>query len=86
MGCNFSDLKMKRISFRGSKIKECYFSSSFLAESDFREADLEGSIFHQTDLTKADFRDAKNYSIDPSKCNEESSFFQPRSAFFAQVF
>ena len=65
MGCNFSDLKMKRTSFLGSKVKECYFNDTFLMEADFRETDLEGSIFHHADLSKADFRDAKNYSINP---------------------
>jgi len=34
-------------------------------EADFRETDLEGNIFHHADLSKADFRDVKNYSINP---------------------
>ncbi len=65
MGCNFSDLKMKRTSFLGTKVRECHFNNTVLAEANFREADLEGSLFHHSDLSKADFRDAKNYSIDP---------------------
>lgn len=65
MGCNFSSLKMKRTDFLGSKVKECHFNDTFLVEADFRECDLQGSLFHHADLSKADFRDAKNYSIDP---------------------
>ncbi|NGX58862.1 MAG: hypothetical protein KR126chlam3_00002 [Chlamydiae bacterium] len=65
MGCNFSDLKMKSVSFHGSKVKECYFTDTKLVEADFGEADLEGSIFHHADLSKANFKDAKNYSINP---------------------
>lgn len=65
MGGNFSDLKMKRASFAGCKVKECSFNETYLSEADFRGADLEESIFHHADLSHADFRDAKNYSIDP---------------------
>lgn len=65
MGCNFSDLKIKRTSFVGSKVKACHFSNTFLVEANFRGTDLEGSLFHHVDLSKADFREAKNYSIDP---------------------
>ena len=59
MGGNFSNGKMKQTSFLSSKVKEWYF------EAKFQESDLEGSILHHTDLTRADFRNAKNYSINP---------------------
>lgn len=65
IGCNFSNLKMKRTSFFNSKVKECYFNETELAQANFRGSDLEGSVFHHTDLSKADFRNAKNYLIDP---------------------
>lgn len=65
MACNFSELKMKRTSFQGSKIKECYFNDTQLAEADFSQTDLQGTIFHHCDLSKADFREAENYSINP---------------------
>lgn len=65
MGCNFSELKMKKTRFCHSKVKECYFNNTQLAESDFSKADLEGTLFHHCDLSKADFREAINYSINP---------------------
>jgi fluoroquinolone resistance protein len=80
MGCNFSDLKMKKASFWGSKVKDCHFNHTFLVEVDFRETDLSGSIFHHADLSKADFRDAKNYSIDPqTNTLKKASFSIPEA-------
>lgn len=66
--CNFSDLKMPKISFRGSKILEGYFQNNLLSQADFRDTDLLGSIFHHCNLNGADFRDAKNYIIDLHSC------------------
>lgn len=65
MSCNFSEMKMKKSSFQGSKIIECYFDGTQLMESNFRETDLQRTIFRHCDLSQADFSEAKNYSIDP---------------------
>lgn len=65
MGCNFSDLKMKSAEFTDCKIKDCYFNNTFLIKSNFQYSDLQGTIFHHCDLSEADFRNSKNYSINP---------------------
>ncbi|MBS0628003.1 MAG: pentapeptide repeat-containing protein, partial [Verrucomicrobia bacterium] len=40
--CNFSHLNLKKTSFYGSKLKECYFSETILIEVDFKDTDLLG--------------------------------------------
>lgn len=65
MGCNFSSLKLKKTRFLASKIHLCHFNATTLVEAEFRDSDLEGTLFHHADLKKADFRNAKNYVIDP---------------------
>jgi fluoroquinolone resistance protein len=65
LACNFSDMKLKRLSFAKCKVKECYFNQTQAQEANFKEADLEGTLFHHADLSRADFRGAINYSINP---------------------
>lgn len=62
--CNFSELKLKKTSFIGSNLRDVHFTNTDLSESDFRDCELLGTLFHQCNLSKADFRNAKNYSID----------------------
>ncbi len=73
--CNFTDLKLKGISFKGSKIREVYFTNTDLQEADFSDADLLGTLFHQCNLTRADFRNAKNYAIDLQANNLKKAKF-----------
>ncbi len=73
--CNFTDLKLKKISFKGSRIKEVYFANTELVETDFTDTDLAGTIFHRCDLTKSDFRNAKNYIIDLQANNLKKAKF-----------
>ena len=80
MVCNFSELKMKRTSFCGSKVKECYFNDTQLSESDFTKTDLEGTLFHHCDLSKADFRGAVNYSINPQSNVMKKAIFSAPEA------
>ena len=63
--CNFSDLNMKRSSFKGCKLKECHFTNTVLKEANFMESDLLGTIFHDCDLSAANFTGAFNYNINP---------------------
>lgn len=63
--CNFSDLNMKNISFKESKIYEAHFSNTILNGANFANTDLSGTIFHNCDLYKADFSTASRYNIDP---------------------
>lgn len=62
--CNFADMGMKKVSFKGSKLLECSFSGACLIEADFQDTDLSGTLFHDCDLSKSDFCGAANYSID----------------------
>jgi fluoroquinolone resistance protein len=63
--CNFSDLNMKKTSFKGSHLKENHFTNTLLNDVDFTDVDLSGTIFHNCDLCKADFSSATRYDIDP---------------------
>ena len=63
--CNFSDLNIKNISFKESRIHEGYFNNTILNGANFANADLSGTIFHNCDLCKADFSTASRYHIDP---------------------
>lgn len=65
LNCNVSDLDLRKTSFHKSNLKDCSFTNTNLTEADFTNTDLLGSIFHQCKLDKADFRNAKNYSINP---------------------
>lgn len=56
---------MKKISFSGSKLKECHFTNTNLNNADFGKVDLSGTVFHNCDLSKADFTSAVQYDIDP---------------------
>lgn len=56
---------MKKASFSGSKLKECYFTNNQLKGADFYDVDLSGTVFHNCDLTMADFSTAMQYDIDP---------------------
>lgn len=73
--CNFSNLKLSHTSFKKSKIREVHFSHTDLSETSFIETDLTGSIFHQCNLSNADFRNAKNYTIDIKTNNVKNASF-----------
>lgn len=63
LNCNFSEMDLRKTSFKQSQLRECFFKNTNLSGADFGETDLEGSLFHQCTLDKADFRTAKNYTI-----------------------
>ena len=48
--CNFSDLFMKKISFKGSRLKECCFKNTQLEGADFTDTDLQETIFRKCNL------------------------------------
>lgn len=62
--CNFSDLKMKKISFLECDMKENHFHNASLVEASFQASNLMGTLFHHCDLSKADFSTAIQYRID----------------------
>ncbi|MEM8628838.1 MAG: pentapeptide repeat-containing protein [Chlamydiota bacterium] len=65
IGCNFSHLSMRGISFCKSKVHECSFLEADLTRANLQETDFAGSLFHHTNLAKADFKGARNYAINP---------------------
>lgn len=72
---SFRHCNMRLCSFYQVKMKKTRFTDCDLQETDFTEADLSWAIFENCDmalarfentvLEKADFRTARNYSIDP---------------------
>lgn len=69
-GCNLSfgdfyGMKLRKLELRGCKLHGVIFEEADLTEANFSESDLEDAVFLRTQLAKADFTDARNYSIDP---------------------
>lgn len=73
--CNFSDLKMKNISLKESRVHEAHFNNTILNGANFSDSDLLGTIFHNCDLSKADFSTASRYSIDPQTNKIKKAIF-----------
>ena len=63
----FFQKKMKKTIFIDCVLKEVDFSEVDLSESIFQSCDLTGTVFENTILFKADFRTARNYTMDPEK-------------------
>lgn len=61
---NFKLLKLQGIKMVNCEAKEVDFIETDLSKGDFRQTDFENSRFFKTNLSSADFRGAKNYSID----------------------
>lgn len=66
LNCNFSNLSLVKVPFIHCELKECFFNETILKESDFTGSSLTGIIFQNTDLRKSNFKEAKNYVIDPT--------------------
>lgn len=63
--CTFFGTKLKSTHFIKCSLKEVDFSEADLSSAVFNETDLTGTIFSNTILENADFRSAKNFSIEP---------------------
>jgi len=63
--CSFSSLKLDKSKFISCKIDNCDFYSSSLVSADFSRSTFAETIFDNTDLSKANFTDARGYSINP---------------------
>lgn len=73
---NFNDCQMDLVITNGMKLKGTEFINCSLKEADFTDADLtsvsfdnsnlERAIFLRTNLEKTDFRNAANYTLEPS--------------------
>ena len=62
-----SKLKLKGTEFKNCSMKEADFTDSDLTNASFDFSNLERAIFQNCNLTKTDFREAKNYSFEPSQ-------------------
>jgi fluoroquinolone resistance protein len=61
---NFKLLKLEGLKLVNCEAKEVDFIETDLSRGVFKNTDFEKSRFFKTNLTQADFRGAKNYSID----------------------
>jgi len=64
---SFYGMKLKKTPFKNSSFKEVDFTDADLSSADFALSDLQSAKFENSNLEKADFRQAFNYSINPSK-------------------
>ncbi len=62
----FFGARLRKTQFIGCSLKETEFSEADLMQADFSGSDLSGARFSRTNLEKADFRNARNFAIDPS--------------------
>lgn len=62
---NFTGMKLKKEKFLDCLLKDADFADCDLTEAELTGCDLGNARFLNTNLSKADFRRAKNYSIDP---------------------
>jgi fluoroquinolone resistance protein len=61
---NFSAMNLKKRKIINCIANEVSFAESNMTECDCKLTDFAGSVFSKTNLTKADFTDARNYTID----------------------
>jgi fluoroquinolone resistance protein len=61
---NFSSLRLGRIRMDRCSAREVRFIEADMSEGVFTGTDFTGSTFFKSNLTRADFRRARNYSID----------------------
>lgn len=62
---SFYKVKLKKTRFKSANLSEVDFTGADLTNASFDNCDLAGARFENTVLEKADFRTARNYSIDP---------------------
>jgi uncharacterized protein YjbI with pentapeptide repeats len=63
--CSFFRKKMKKALFSGCSLKEVDFTETDLSQAVFNDCDLLQAVFVSSLLEKADFRNARNYALDP---------------------
>lgn len=85
--CDFGSGKFPGTAFLDSIVRECEFVETDLSGALFTRSDLDRSRFHRADLSDADFREARNYVIDPRE-NQLSGakFSQPEVFALLDVF
>jgi fluoroquinolone resistance protein len=61
---NFRMLKMPLIKITNCEVKESDFTEADLSKGEFKNTDFEKTRFFKTNLAGADFKSARNYTID----------------------
>ena len=64
--CSFAELKLTRIKFIRCTMMNVDFADADLTSADFTGSTFEDCTFRNTNLSKANFTDARGYSIDPT--------------------
>ena len=83
--CNFMGLNLKGIRIIRCTAKEVNFVETNLTQASCKFTDFSGSQFLNTNLTRADFSDAKNYSISPdSNLLKKTKFSLPEAVSLLQ--
>lgn len=62
---NFSKMKLLKLPLVDSSLIDCAFLECDLSGSVFKNVDLQDTSFQECNLSKADFREARNYRINP---------------------
>jgi fluoroquinolone resistance protein len=61
--CIFCKNRLKKTKFKECSIREANFTEADLTGASFDNCDLSNTVFNRTNLSHADFRTARNYSI-----------------------
>jgi len=61
----FQGVEIPSLKMENSSLKDTDLSESKLVNACFSGCNLQNAIFNSSDLSKADFRNAKNYYLDP---------------------
>lgn len=64
---SFYELDIRKTVFKDCELREADFTESNLASSVFDHSDLSGAIFDRSILDQADFRTARDFSINPNQ-------------------
>jgi fluoroquinolone resistance protein len=62
---NFRFMKIPKFKMTGCEVIDADFTEADLSGGDFKNSNFEKTRFMKTNLTGADFKGAKNYTIDP---------------------
>ena len=72
---SFFGLSLRQMKFERCSAKEADFSEADLTGADCRGTDFSSATFLHTNLEQADFRDARNYDIDPQAAKVKGAKF-----------
>jgi fluoroquinolone resistance protein len=71
----FNGVSLKKGTLRACRLVDCDCSDSDFREADFRDTYFEHVSLHNCHFEKADFRNARGYSIDPKSNNVNKAVF-----------